>query len=133
MHKSLRHCDSGYTMILVCHAILQDRLSIWSCDVMNRSLLQSFMAIGIMVVEICFLFFHVRSPDSRFMWLCGQNPLMVSHPCPVWCKVSHRHCGGHRHCGRREKMFLICHMILQDHVTKGYTKGGGTWLKAAQS
>ena len=27
--------------------------------------------------------------------------------------------GGHRHCVSRDIMVLVCHMILQDHITKG--------------
>ena len=27
--------------------------------------------------------------------------------------------GGHRHCSGRDIMDLVCHMIYQDHVTKG--------------
>ena len=26
--------------------------------------------------------------------------------------------GGHRHCGSEDMMFLICHAILQDHVSQ---------------
>ena len=27
--------------------------------------------------------------------------------------------GGHRHCGSGDIKFLVCHVISQDHVTKG--------------
>ena len=27
---------------------------------------------------------------------------------------------GHRHCGSGDMMVLVCHVILQDHVVKGY-------------
>ena len=27
--------------------------------------------------------------------------------------------GGHKHCGSRSIMFLVCHVISQDHVIKG--------------
>ena len=46
--------------ILVCHVILQDHVIIWSCDFMGTShsskvIIQGeFVAIGIVVVEICF-------------------------------------------------------------------------------
>ena len=34
---------------------------------------------------------------------------------------------GHGHCGRGDIIVLICHMILQDHLTKGLGNfAGGT-------
>ena len=27
--------------------------------------------------------------------------------------------GGHRHCGSEDVMVLVCHVILQDYVTRG--------------
>ena len=46
------------------------------------------------------------------MWPYGLNPLMVSHT-PV--KFDDRHCGS------EDMMILVCHVILSDHVTKGFS------------
>ena len=45
------------------------------------------------------------------MGLNEKEPLKVSHH-PVKF-------GGHWHCGSGDTMVLVCHVILQDHVTKG--------------
>ena len=55
-----RHSGSGDVMFLVCCMVLKDDVIIWSCDSMGQShswyvtTLPCLVAIGAMVVEICF-------------------------------------------------------------------------------
>ena len=44
--------------------------------------------------------------------MAEEEPLIVSrHPGMFGC---------YRHYGSRDKMVLVCHVILEDHVIKGY-------------
>ena len=53
------------------------------------------------------------------MLLCGWNPLMVSYTPAKF--------GGHRQRASGYIMFLVCHVILQDHVTIGESSMGRSW------
>ena len=44
------------------------------------------------------------------MWLYGQKPIMVSYPAKF---------GGYKNSVSENTMFLLCHVISQDHVIKG--------------
>ena len=44
------------------------------------------------------------------MWLFGREPLTLGHHAA--------NIGGFRHCNSGDKAFLICHVILKDHVSK---------------
>ena len=70
-----RYCGSG-NMFLVCHVILQGYVIKGSCDFMGRNpsrqviILPSLVAIDTLVVETCFLVFHlIRRNDVTSTWL----------------------------------------------------------------
>ena len=47
------------------------------------------------------------------MWLYGYKSLGEIYYSALFC--------GHKHCGNRDKMFLVCQVISQDHMTKGWS------------
>ena len=62
MYGSHSHCGSGYITYLICHVTLQDHVT---------TTLPDLEALGIVVVEIMFLIYHMASCDLLFKGLCN--------------------------------------------------------------
>ena len=82
MFDAHRSSASGNITYLICHMTSQDHVIERSCEVTDGStplyvtVQPSLMAIGIVVVEICFSFFKL---SQKTMWLYEPNSLKVSH------------------------------------------------------
>ena len=65
----------------------------------------------------------IKPCDCMVICLYGYKAVKEHHHCAKFC--------GHRYCGVGDIIILVCHVILQDHVTKGWSNIVGrrtSWL-----
>ena len=115
-YVGFRYCYSGDIKFLICQVILQGHVSKGSCNFINASpYTVSHHPTKFSGHKHCgsgdyFLVCHMTTCHHLFKGLCD----FMSHHLAMF--------GGYWFSGSRDVMDLVCHVILQDHVT--------LWVKA---
>ena len=97
-------------MFLVCHVISQDHVRKGPFAYIDRSPSIKSATCHVWWRFNGFSLSRDLAKGQRVMWLYGQEPIKVSYHLAMFC--------GHRHSGSRN-IFLVCHMILQNHLIRG--------------